>query len=434
MTRELFATLYRKVTLAVLERLLKRCERKRRTHRPVTKRLLYVPASSLPYHISGYTTRTHEVILAMGEAGADVRVVTRPGYPWDRGDRVQDTDATTTPVDNVTYEHVRSPSKHRPLLLFAAQAAREIERIAARDRVETIHAASNHENALPALLAARRLGILFQYEMRGLWELTRASRIPGYENSADFLSGLEFEGFVAGHADRVFVISEQLEKFARQRWKIPAERFALLPNCVDPDRFPLRNPQNIEPRKIGYAGSLICYEGLDTLIDAIEILGQQGVDVRLDIIGDGEARSQLEEHAGCLGLTDRIRFVGRVSPHSSRDILASSALVCIPREPYKVCRIVPPIKLVEALALGKPVVVPDLPVFRDELRACPVAWFFKSGDASHLANILEKALADRDAICDCAVPAREYVAVQRSWQKYVTNVVSPGGIDARKFD
>ncbi len=44
-----------------------------------------------------------------------------------------------------------------------------------------------------------------------------------------------------------------------------------------------------------------------------------------------------------------------------------SALVCLPRKPFEVCRIVPPIKLVEALAMAKPVIVPDLPVFRDEL-------------------------------------------------------------------
>ncbi len=429
--RKLLADLHRRATVAVLESMLKGCERNKRTHPEMAKRLLYVPASALPYHISGYTTRTHEVIRALGEAGVDVRVVTRPGYPWDRGDRVQHTDATTTLVDKIRYEHVRSPSKHRPLLMYAVQASRAIEKIAVREQVNVIHAASNHENALPALLAARRLGIPFQYEMRGLWELTRASRMPGYENSAEFLMGLELEGFVARKADRVLVISEQLSKFARQRWNISADRFDLLPNCVDPDRFTPSNPQNIKPKSIGYAGSLISYEGLDTLIDAVDVLVRQGVEVRVDIVGDGEARGQLEEQVRCLGLSDRIRFLGRVSPDSAREILGNCALVCIPRKPYKVCEIVPPIKLVEALAMGKPVVVPDLPVFRDEMGESGAGWFFRAGDATDLAHVINLALADRVTLSACAARAREYCVAQRCWQDFAVRVVQ-GVLNARQ--
>ncbi len=416
-------SLYRRMTVAVLEGLLKRCEGNRPPHQPIENRLLYVPASALPYHISGYTTRTHEVIRALVKAGGDVRVVTRPGYPWDRGDRVHHTGATTTLVDEIKYEHVRSPSKHRPLLIYVVQAARAIKKVAVRERVSVIHGASNHENALPALLAARWLGIPFQYEMRGLWELTRASRIPGYENSSGFLRGLELEGFVARKADRVLIISQQLRKFAQQRWNIPADRFALLPNCVEPERFTPGNPDGIKPNTIGYAGSLISYEGLDTLIDSVDILLKKGINVRVDIIGDGEARAELEEQARSLGLSDHIRFLGRVTPDSAREILGSSALVCIPRKPYKVCEIVPPIKLVEALAMGKPVVVSDLPVLRDEMGENPAGWFFKAGDTSDLAHVIETVFADRETLFACSERAREYTKTRRSWRDFVGNVM-----------
>ncbi len=414
------------MTIAVLDSLIKSGVRKKCHHQTVDKRLLYVPASSLPYHISGYTTRTHEVIRALIEVGTDVRVVTRPGYPWDRGDRIQHTDAATTQVDNVKYEHVRSPSKHRPLLMFAVQAAKAIAKVAVREKVSIIHAASNHENGLPALLAARRLGIPFSYEMRGLWELTRASRIPGYENSAGFLRGLELEGFVASKADRVFAISEQLAQFAQQRWNIPADRFDLLPNCVNPDRFTPSDPQSIIPNTIGYAGSLMSYEGLDTLVDAVDMLLKQGVNVRVNIVGDGESRSQLEEQVSRLGLSDSIRFLGRVSPESAREIIGRCALVCIPRKPYKVCEIVPPIKLVEALAMSKPVVVPDLPVFRDETEKGSVGWFFRAGDATDLARVIKSVLADPVALAACATRAREYSTTCRRWRDFVTAIV-PGG-------
>jgi glycosyltransferase involved in cell wall biosynthesis len=308
--------------------------------------------------------------------------------------------------------------------MFAVQAAKVIEKVAIHEQVSIIHAASNHENALPALLAAKRLGIPFSYEMRGLWELTRASRMPGYEHSSGFLRGLELEGFVAGRADRVFVISEQLGKFAQQRWNIPAHRFDLLPNCVDPERFAPSDPQKIIPDTIGYAGSLISYEGLDTLIDAVDVLLKQGVRVRVTIVGDGEARSQLEEHVCRLGLSDSIRFLGRVSPESAREILGSCALVCIPRKPFKVCEIVPPIKLVEALAMSKPVVVPDLPVFRDEIGESRAGWFFRAGDSADLARVVKSALADPVELSNCALRAREYSTTHRCWKDFVINMLS----------
>lgn len=389
-------------------------------------RLLYVPASALPYHISGYTTRTQAVIRALTAAGADVQVLTRPGYPWDRGDRTQDPAATETVVDGIVYNHARHPSNRRPLLQFAAQAARVIEEFARDRRVAFIHAASNHTNALPALVAARRLGIPFHYEMRGLWELTRASRMPAFVKSPGFRHGLSLEGFVARHADRVFVISEQLGRLVQTRWHVPAERVILLPNCVDPERFIPAATGQIESNTLAYAGSLISYEGLDTLVDAVGILAGRGVEVRVNIVGDGEARAQLEAQVGDRGLSGHIRFFGKLPPEAAHEILGRCALVCIPRKPFEVCEIVPPIKLVEALAMAKPVIVPDLPVFRDELGDHPAGWFFAAGNAVDLARVIEAALTDRAALLATGMRAREYATMRRRWRDFVPGIIRSG--------
>lgn len=423
MIQERFLAVSRRITVAVLAWWLRRSKSPGSPVSPIADRLLYVPASCLPYHISGYTTRTHAVIRALGDAGADVRVLTRPGYPWDRNDRCCDADGGHTVVDDIEYRHVRSPLNNWPVLAYAFLAARPIIRKACKDRIAVIHAASNHVNALPALLAARKLGIPFHYEMRGLWELTRISRMPGYEGSQAYRQGLQLEGLVAGHADRLFVISEQLGNYARKHWGVAADRMALLPNCADPDRFTPSDPWRVESNTIGYAGSLIVYEGLDTLITAVGVLVKGGSDVRLNIVGDGEVRGQLEEQVRRLGLSDCIRFHGTVPPDSAREIIDRCSLVCIPRRPFKVCEIVPPIKLVEALAMGKPVIVPDLPVFRDEMGENPAGWFFKAGDADDLARVIDKALMDRVALAACGEQAREYVSSKRRWRDFVGKVV-----------
>lgn len=416
----------RVLTAQVLEsRIRKRASE--RCYEPDPGSVLYVAASCLPYHISGYTARTHEVISALRAIGGSVHALTRPGYPGDRSDRLSDAAGDQTLVGDVRYQHTNRPANNRPALFYALQAASVVAEMATRKRVEVIHAASNHVNALPALLAARQLGIPFQYEMRGLWELTRISRQPDFEGLQAYRQGLQLEGLVARSADRLFVISQQLGRYAQDHWNVSARRMALLPNCVDPDRIVPADLQRARPLTIGYAGSLITYEGLDTLIDAVDVLAREGSPLKVEVIGDGEVRAQLEAQVDRLGLRDRIAFFGRVPPDRAREILGRCALVCIPRKPFKVCEIVPPLKLVEAMAMGKPVIVPDLPVFRDEMGTNPAGWFFKAGDALSLASVLRRALADQDSLAALSVRAREYATTQRCWKDFVVNVLPTAG-------
>lgn len=415
---------YRVVTFTGLKLLLRRLV----ATAPVSSssggkaRLLYVPASCLPYHTSGYTTRTHAVIRALIKTGLEVRVLTRCGYPWDRRDSSGAPDAAKTVIDGVEYQHVAAPNNLRPLLQFVIQASSVIAKVAVADRVAVIHAASNHVNALPALYAARRLGIPFFYEMRGLWELTKASRFPGFDQREEFRLGLALEGFVAQQADRVFVISEQLAEYAQQHWGIPREKIALLPNCVDPDNFVPGEIPASSDAKLVYAGSLIGYEGLDTLLEACALLRGRGVKLRLQVVGHGEAQKALVELAERLALGEMVSFLGKLKPEQARAKVLEASLVCIPRKPYRVCEIIPPIKLVEALAMAKPVVVPDLPVFRDELSGGDCAWFFRANDPVSLADTLEQALRDRDVLVSMGKRAREYAEARRNWQHYARGV------------
>ena len=414
-----FSRLHSCLTVRLLQLLLHRAKPERPAT-PVPERILYVAASCLPYHISGYTSRTHELLCALKEGGADLRVVTRTGYPWDRRDSLCLPETESTLRDGICYVHARTPRNNRFTAIYAAQAATVLERYARQEGMARIHAASNHVNALPALLAARRLGIPFQYEMRGLWELTRIARQPAFAQSHNFKLGLALEGFVAAHADRGFVISAQLGRYAREHWGIPEDRLHLLPNCVDAGRIrPAHLPA--EPLTIGYAGSLINYEGLDTLLHALRQLRQSGMAARLEIAGHGEAREGLERLTTELGLDDAVHFYGRLSPEDARAHLSRCTLVCIPRRPFTVCEIVPPLKLAEAMALEKPVIVPDLPLFRDE--AGEAGWFFRPGDAAHLAQVLAAAFGDPERCATMARKGRERIISYRQWRQFVPSVL-----------
>ena len=413
--------LYHAYIFHMLERHLRL--QRRRLYAPDPASLLYVAASSLPYHTSGYTTRTHEVIRALSRAGSKVQVLTRAGYPWDRKDRERDAMSDETVVNDVRYQHVGALENSRHLYQYCLQAARVVAGVAAQKRAAAIHASSNHVNALPALLAAKKLGLPFVYEMRGLWELSRVSRHPEFMDSQRYKMGLALEGLVARHACHVFVISEQLGRYVHEHFAVPEDRISLLPNCVDLQVFQLSSPGDMVPFTIAYAGSLIEYEGLDTLLRAVATLCEQGVGCKLNIAGDGEARQALEALVDQLGIGGNVNFLGKLSPERARKVVARAALVCIPRKPYEVCKIVPPIKLVEAMAMGNPVVVPDLPVFRDELGKEPAGLFFCSGDVNDLARVLKDALENPIKMRELGLRARTYVEQNRTWAPHVRNVL-----------
>ena len=503
---------------------------------PKKENFLYVPASCLPYHISGYTTRTHEILKALANAIGDISrtniettnsyenvssnttnhkfldvkifVLTRTGYPWDRKDSLLYPDAGKdyNILDGIRYDHLKTPKNSKLTALYAEEASLEFEKYIVKKHISCVHAASNHVNALPALIAAKRLGISFQYEMRGLWELTRISRQPEFAKSHNFKLGLDLEAFVAKHADRVFVISNQLSLYIQKNWGIPKEKIFLLPNCADVDKLKpdtsieenskeksdltiedcdtesallskdlsslssdVNNEKNSEnfiyatsKIVIGYAGSLIVYEGLQTLLKAMDILvNRKNMNIHLNIIGDGEYRNTLEELARSLGLNNNVTFFGRLSPLEAKNKQDECSLICIPREPFEVCQIVPPIKLVEAMAKGKCVVVPDLPVFVDELSIVDNVTnnkaldsnslsisnsnfessskvgsakqlsleelsnndsgciFFRSGNFENLAEVLANHLSNLDELVKRGIKAREYAIKNRQWKMFV---------------
>src|SRR5690606_36765778 len=186
-----------------------------------------------------------------------------------------------------------------------------------------IHGASNWWNGFGAIAAARRFDLPCIYEIRGLWEITRASRVPGWESTERFAVDGAYEAAAARLADRVLVITEALgEEMVRRG--VPAEKIAVVPNAVDVGRFgDLKRDEQLAEELgvadkvvIGFAGTLTFYEGLDYLLRVgAEIRKLVDSTFAFLFVGDGPVRGELETLATELGLGDITIFTGRV-PHS----------------------------------------------------------------------------------------------------------------------
>ncbi len=410
----LLPTLRKKYTLHRLEQLLQ--QRSLPSYEPIPQSLLYVAANCLPYHVSGYTTRTHEILVALQHAGIQTHAITRAGYPWDHAPLLAKPAGKSTTFEGITYEHTRYPRRLLSLIRYTRKAAYFIAQHAIQHKVACIHAASNYVNALPALVAARWLNIPFHYEMRGHWELSRTAQKNSYVHSYAYYLGMHLEEFVAHRAQRVFCISHALAHFVHLQ--VDNNKVYLLPNCIDAERICMQSPQDTIPHHIGYAGSLLSYEGLDILFHALQIVIQKNEHVFLHIIGHGVAKKQLEALALELNVEKHVCFYGKLAPQEARHTLKQCGLICIPRAPVKVCEIVPPIKLIEAMALGKSVIIPDLPVFKEEAAKAPV-FFFEAGNATHLAQTLLQALSKPQDLARKGLECRKFALEHRQWKHFI---------------
>ena len=108
---------------------------------------------------------------------------------------------------------------------------------------------------------------------------------------------------------------------------------------------------------VGYVGNMDSQEGLDILLDAVLELKNRGRrDVHFTCIGGGPGLQELRKMTQDKDLEDMVRFTGRIPDAELLDIL-STADVCVnPDRPCMMNSMSTMIKIMEYMALGKPIV------------------------------------------------------------------------------
>lgn len=92
------------------------------------------------------------------------------------------------------------------------------------------------------------------------------------------------------------------------------------------------------------------YKAQDILIEAIALCIQQGLNLKLVFVGDGQYRTMLEAQAAGLGIGDRCQFLGQLTTGSAvRDRLDRSDLFVLPSRQEGLPR-----AMIEAMARGLP--------------------------------------------------------------------------------
>jgi glycosyltransferase involved in cell wall biosynthesis len=389
---------------------------------PVRGPILHIVTDALPSTSAGYTIRTQEIALAQRSAGMDPHVSTRIGFPVTAG--AIDGRGTVT-VDGVPYHRLLPWVMPGRMDRLYQTHLRHAARLTQRLRPTVLHAASNYANAVIALALREATGLPVVYEVRGFWEDTWLSRHTGSADltaSDRYLRTRALETHCMTEANLVVTLGEAMRDEITQRG-VPASNVIIVPNGVS-ERFlrplpddggRLRSSLGILPDEqvVGLVSSLVAHEGVGTLLDAVKILTERGIKARALIVGDGPERTALQRQAADLGL-DAI-FTGRVPPVKVREYYAALDVFVVPRTPDRVCQLVTPLKPVEAMASGLPVVVSSVNALREIITDQQTGLLAPPLDAGALADQLQRLLASPELRAKLGANAREWVARDRTW-------------------
>jgi glycosyltransferase involved in cell wall biosynthesis len=390
--------------------------------RLTSARPLHIVTDALPSTSAGYTVRTQEIALAQRAVGLDPHVATRIGFPVTSG--AIDGRSLVT-VDGVPYHRLLPWIMPGRMDTVAQAGLKHAARLVESLRPSVLHAASNYQNALIAIALREAYGLPYVYEVRGFWEdtwLSRHAATANLETSDRYVRSRALETHCMDTADLVVTLGEAMRDEITGRG-VPADKVIIVPNGVSgeflkplPDGSALRARLGIGEGEfaVGLVSSLVAHEGIGTLLEAVKILQDRGVPGRALIVGDGPERGALQRRAAELGL-DAI-FTGRVPMAEVRSYHAALDAFVVPRTPDRVCQLVTPLKPVEAMASGLPVVVSGVQALGEIITDGVTGMWFPPGDAQALADRLQLLAGDPDLRRSLGENARAWVAKDRTWE------------------
>lgn len=202
--------------------------------------------------------------------------------------------------------------------------------------------------------------------------------------------------FLYPRADQVIVVSDSMKSDLVEHWNIDPEKICVAYNPIDLDEIcaephtaktPLARISDSEEITLVFLGRLVYLKGVHHLIEAMGHLKGR-LPVRALLIGEGEEYGPLRDQCQELGVSEQVEFLGwQDNPWqvvACADLLVQPSLT----EAF-------PQSIVEAMALGVPVVASDCsPGIREILEDGKYGRLVPPADSTALANAIEEVMAN----------------------------------------
>ena len=331
-------------------------------------KVVYAVHNSLPETNNGYAIRTHYIAKSIQLENIDIYPVTRVGFPYDLPNiTTYFENQEDLLIDSLQYNRLDKKGyrwDEVTISSYLKNYASMLADFAKNKNATIIHGASSYVNGLAAVNTGKILDIPSIYEVRGFWEITRASREKGFEQSESYKREKRLETQACLDATSVIALSEIVKEELISRG-VEEGKIYVVPNGVNTDNLvPKEKDQKLLSKfgwnrkfVVGFIGSVVDYEGLPLLVKAAEKIQQSGNDdIRYLIVGDGNDLENLKKVVEEKDLSQLFLFTGRVPYEEVEQYYSIMDAACYPRLNWEVCTIVSPKKPFEAMAYGIPVI------------------------------------------------------------------------------
>lgn len=296
-----------------------------------------------------------------------------------------------------------------------------------QENYNLIFARLNAFDGLLALYLKRRYNVPFVFEMENPIEQSWETRKFYYSKHKCFWYFVsKIEAYLTMHilhkADLVLPIGRFMMDYLAKRG-IERSKMMNLPHGVILNKFSNANGDEIRKRYrieqsnvIIYVGTMDKLRHLNVLIHAFSKVREKKENVKLLMVGDGTDKSNLEKLANDLGIKDDVIFTGQVHQNEVPNFIAVADIGVSQIPPLNFYKVSCPIKMVEYMAMGKPVVAnEEIPEQKEVIGETKGGIIVKFEDES-FANGIVKLLDNPEMAKEMGVKGHEWILKNRSYE------------------
>lgn len=291
-------------------------------------------------------------------------------------------------------------------------------RVRRQGPVHAVHACNPPDLLFLVALVLRPLGAKFVFDHHDLVPELFLSRFSSRRGLLYWVSRF-FERLTFALADGVISTNESYREVAIRRGRVDPADVVVVRSGPDLDRFVRREAEPALKRGkaylLAYIGVMGPQDGVDYALRAVAELHARRQDFHCVFMGAGDALDDLRVLTRDLGLDSVVDFPGRVSDEYVQRCL-STADVCLSPDPKNALNDVSTMnKVVEYMAMGRPIVSFDLVEARVSAGASAV--YVADDDEVEFARAVDRLLDTPEVRQHMGLVGRERVEQTLSWQE-----------------
>jgi glycosyltransferase involved in cell wall biosynthesis len=286
---------------------------------------------------------------------------------------------------------------------------------------DVIHFRSNFEG-IPILRSRKNAALVF--EVNGLPSIELKYRYPGSEDDRELMRKLEAQERECVAAAQLIVTPSGVTRdyLVGTQGAMP-EKIAVIPNGADVELFYPSRPQPArDDYRLLYFGTLSSWQGVEVAVRAVAVVA--GTTLRVIGTGTSGRKNTLVRMAAKLGAADRISIEGSVPRGELAEALAGCDAVLAPllwndRNVLQGCC---PLKVLEGMAAGRPVIASNLRVVRELGDDGEHLLLTEPGSVDSLAAAIRRLRGDAALSARLAANARLLVEQRYTWAHAVDSL------------